>query len=606
LSDSDNKSDADAEKSTGRSFGKYRIINDDELPRLTKGQPGGRDKSAESDEERDGERGSGQAGRAGTADRGARAEGRPSPGAADRKTRPIRSLRTGFADRRLRAELADSTMQSDRRMRTELSDRGTPARRPARDEAADAKARADLGDSDARKGLDGRGPRFRRGDRRAVNGREVAGDAAAPSARPDSAARAGRTMRGKAAGPETRAQTAGRRDAQERPERSERPGAGGAGAAKSGEEGREHASARKGSCPSWLKSRVYKDKRSSEGDKNLLELQELIIRHSPVGTAVLDDSGRIRIRNGSFMETLGLEIDSQFGDIEAIVEMIDCADFAERFWEAVEMGTSVEADEEISAADGSVFLVHAVFVPVKLPSGVSWCISYVENAYERVVERAVPAGQMYEYQNYVARLATSSGDAIVGLDADGTVKYWNQGAEALFGFTEDEIVGKSALRLVPEDLRREAQLVLKVVRQKGVYRNFDTQRLSKSGERIPVTMTISAVRDEDGSFVGTAATCRDLRGAKDLHDKALEAEKLNAVLQIAVSVYHQINDPLCVIAANAQLLLSQLNGEDKEKTKRLKSIVDSAKRIGGVLDNLTELTGVEPQVVPSDEEDSAV
>jgi PAS domain S-box-containing protein len=596
LSDSDNKPDAGADKSGGRSFGKYRLINDDELPRLTTQQSGEQEGPAETDDEVDVEERRDSASPAGRSDRGTIPGGRARPDGADGRSRRTRSLR---------ADLAERGMRADRRLRADLSDPGTRYNRAARGESADLDAPAGTREESARSDLDGRGVRSRRSDQPTASDRRAREAPAVRGARADRAARTGRAMRAGPVGPGAQAQNRERPDRRERPERPKRGGASGPEAAGPVEESRERASARKGSCPSWLKSRVQKDKRSSESDRNLLELQELIIRHSPVGTAVLDNTGRIRIRNGSFLEILALEDDPQLGDIEAIAETVDCLDLTERFWDAVEMGTSAEADEEIAAADGGLFRVHAVFVPVNLPSGVNWCICYLDNAYDEPAHAQAPAGRMYEYQNYVARLATSSADAIIGLDADGTVKYWNQGAEALFGFTEDEIVGKSALPLIPDELRREAQLVLKVVRQKGVYRNFDTQRLNKSGERIPVTMTISSVRDEDGNFVGTAATCRDLRDAKDLRDKALEAEKLTAVLQIAISVYHQINDPLCVIAANAQLLLSQLNGEDKERTKRLESIVDSAKRISGVLDNLSELTGVEPQAVPPEDESSA-
>lgn len=356
--------------------------------------------------------------------------------------------------------------------------------------------------------------------------------------------------------------------------------------------------ARKGSCPSWLKSRVYKGGRPGKDENGLLELQELVIRHSPVGTAVLDNRGRIRIRNESFMESLGLDAEDAVEDIEEFSSRIEGVDLSGGFWDSIETGSTVEVEEEVVIGGETKTTIHVAFSPVSLPSGVSWCICYLETT-----SRSASRGGLLEYQNYVANLATSSADAIVGLDDDGSIKYWNQGAQALFGYTDDEIVGKSAMILVPGELKREAQLVLKVVREKGLYRNFDTHRIGKGGERIPVTMTVSAVRDENGKFIGTAATCQDLRASKDLHEKAMEAEKLNAVLQMAVSVYHKINNPLCVIAANAQLLLPKLAREKSEDAHRIESILDATKRISAVLEDLTRLTGVEPRMASTDKED---
>ncbi len=597
MSDNQDKSDKTANKFHGRSFGKYRLINDDELPRLTTEPSSAGDVSAGADRGGNGEPrpdSRTRAGRADRLDRTDRADGQRRDDPADRGARGM-AIRTGRgvrADRTLRADLADRGMRADRAMRAALADRGV------RTDLEDRRAQADRDDGGAGAHRPDRAMRGERAMRVNPADRGLPSDSEG-GGRP----RTDRPERG------VRAERAGRPDPLERTGPAAQAGAPDAEPARSDEGAQGRAGSRKGSCPSWLKSRVYKGKRPNGSDKNLLELQELIIRHSPVGTAVLDDRGRVRVRNGAFMEVIGLEADSHVEDIEEVADMIDGVDLWEMFWGAVETCTSVECEEEVRVADGDEALIHVLFVPVTLPSEASWCVCYIERAYERVVERVVenraPTNQIYEYQNYIARLATSSADAIVGLDAKGIVKYWNQGAEALFGFTEDEIVGRNALVLVPEDLRREAQLVLKVVLEKGVYRNFDTHRLNKSGERVPVTMTISAVRDEDGNFAGTAATCRDLRDAKDLHEKALEAEKLNAVLQVAVSVYHQINDPLCVIGANAQLLLSQSGGEDEERTKRLKSIADSAKKITRVLDSLSELTGVEPEIATSEDEDAA-
>jgi PAS domain S-box-containing protein len=355
---------------------------------------------------------------------------------------------------------------------------------------------------------------------------------------------------------------------------------------------------RKGSCPSWLKSQVDKRKKSGRNDKGLLELQGLIIRYSPVGTAVLDSRGRVRIRNECFMESLELEADDVIEDIDQVAGQVEGVNLSDSFWDAVETGSTVEFEKEVVIGGRSQVSIRVSFSPVSLPSGKSWCICYLEK-----IAKQVPASGLFEYQKYVAQIAMSSGDAIVGLDHDGSIQYWNQGAQALFGFTEDEIIGKSVMILVPEELRREAQVVLKVVHEKGVYRNFDTHRLHKSGERVPVTMTVSAVRDDNGKLIGTAATCKDLRVAKDLHEKALEAEKLNAVLQMAMSVYHQINNPLSVIAANAQLLMPKLEKEGGEATRKLDTIIDATKRINTVLEDLTRLTGVEPNVAEAKEEE---
>jgi PAS domain S-box-containing protein len=361
---------------------------------------------------------------------------------------------------------------------------------------------------------------------------------------------------------------------------------------------RKNSGGPKGSCPSWLKSGLYKGAPPSEDNHKVSELHEQTILNSPIGTAVIDSRGLIRMSNAAFLYAIGLDDGDTVRDIEEVGRRIKGVDVTNRFWDAVESQQDLKIEEQAEVEGRGKITLRVSFHPVGFQSAVCWCICYFEAAGSSTPTR----GQLWEYQNYVACVATSSGDAIVGLDIDGNIKYWNQGAQALFGYADEEILGRPVMQLVPEELRREAQLVLKVVMEQGLYKNYDTSRVHKSGRRIPVTMTVAAVRNEDGEFVGTAATLKDLRSSKDLHEKAVEAEKLNAVLQMAVTVYHQINNPLCVIAANTQLLLSRIQGSDSEEAVKLESVLEATRRISTVLEDLGRLTGVEPQIAQPEDD----
>ena len=122
----------------------------------------------------------------------------------------------------------------------------------------------------------------------------------------------------------------------------------------------------------------------------------------------------------------------------------------------------------------------------------------------------------------------TSRDAVVMVDPQGTVFDWNQGAEALFGYTADEMVGQSALqRLVPADLLAEAH-DLQVRAERGVVLPaFDTQRLDCAGRLIDVSMLIVPLRDLDGVFAGMALSMRDIRPSKQAER---DIQQLNATL----------------------------------------------------------------------------
>lgn len=113
----------------------------------------------------------------------------------------------------------------------------------------------------------------------------------------------------------------------------------------------------------------------------------------------------------------------------------------------------------------------------------------------------------------VRRLATiveSSADAIFSKDLDGTVRTWNQGAERLYGYTADEIVGQSIQLTIPENRGKEwTEAMARLARGEHV-EQMETERVRKDGQRIPVELTYSPLWDSKGKIVGISATVRDI------------------------------------------------------------------------------------------------
>src|ERR1700684_756204 len=92
----------------------------------------------------------------------------------------------------------------------------------------------------------------------------------------------------------------------------------------------------------------------------------------------------------------------------------------------------------------------------------------------------------------------SSDDAIIANDLDGLVRSWNKGAETIFGFTADEIIGRPINKIVPFDrIDEKAALVKRVSRGENIV-HFETKRLCKDGTIIPVSLTVSPIRDDRG------------------------------------------------------------------------------------------------------------
>ncbi len=124
----------------------------------------------------------------------------------------------------------------------------------------------------------------------------------------------------------------------------------------------------------------------------------------------------------------------------------------------------------------------------------------------------------------LAAIVASSDDAIYGWTVDGVVNSWNRGAEALFGYTRAEIVGRPFLVLVPADLAVDATARLGEIQQALRVEPFDTTLVHKDGTVIEVSVTVSAVRDVDGNVVGGATIARDITDRRQA-EQALRASE---------------------------------------------------------------------------------
>ncbi|HEY3988851.1 MAG TPA: PAS domain S-box protein [Acidobacteriaceae bacterium] len=143
-----------------------------------------------------------------------------------------------------------------------------------------------------------------------------------------------------------------------------------------------------------------------------------------------------------------------------------------------------------------------------------------------------------------AAIIESSDDAILSKDLTGKITSWNPAATRILGYTSDEMVGASILRIIPEDLHADEAVILAKIRAGEHIDHFETVRLTKDGRRLDVSLSISPVRDHSGNVIGAAKILRDISARKALELSLLQAEKLAATGRVAATIAHEINNPL--------------------------------------------------------------
>ncbi len=122
---------------------------------------------------------------------------------------------------------------------------------------------------------------------------------------------------------------------------------------------------------------------------------------------------------------------------------------------------------------------------------------------------------------YLAAVVDTSNDAIVSKALDGTITSWNKSAEGMFGYRAEEIVGRNIRLLIPADLQAEEDEILSRLRAGGYVEHYETVRLTKGGQRLEVSLSISPIKNQAGDVIGAAKIARDITARKQVEEQLI-------------------------------------------------------------------------------------
>ncbi|MGC1269134.1 MAG: PAS domain S-box protein [Croceibacterium sp.] len=149
---------------------------------------------------------------------------------------------------------------------------------------------------------------------------------------------------------------------------------------------------------------------------------------------------------------------------------------------------------------------------------------------------------MIQVYDFYAALVESSDDAIVAKDINGVVISWNPAAERLFGYSNEEMCGRSIRCLLPNDRGDEEDLILKRIRGGERVAQYQTQRLHKDGHAVDISVTVSPVRDSAGTIVGASKIARNIGPMLDNQRRLRESEARLRMLADNIAQFAWIAD----------------------------------------------------------------
>jgi PAS domain S-box-containing protein len=191
---------------------------------------------------------------------------------------------------------------------------------------------------------------------------------------------------------------------------------------------------------------------------------------------------------------------------------------------------------------------------------------------------------------YLAAIVDSSDDAIIGKTLDGTIISWNKGAERIYGYTAEEVIGRPISVLIPPDRPDELPSILARLARGERIEHYRTKRARKSGQVIDVSVTISPVQDETGKIIGASAIARDVTAQEEMTNEALRIRE-----QFISVAAHELRTPLTTLYARIQLVERRLGRNEIDPAIMLRDVTlvrQAADRLKALIDRLLDISRI--------------
>lgn len=295
--------------------------------------------------------------------------------------------------------------------------------------------------------------------------------------------------------------------------------------------------------------------------------------------------GIITSWNPGATKLFGYTEEEAIGQHVSIIIPKDCLVEEDLIIENVRKGQKIEHFETVRMAkDGTEKFVSLTISPIKNKKG------EVIGASKIVRDLSHKDGEE-EKQARLAAIVSSSDDAIISKTLKGIITSWNNSAEKMFGYTEEEAIGKHISLIIPKDRLPEETTIIDSIRRGEKIDHFETVRVAKDGTERQISLTVSPIKNTRGKIIGASKIARDISLRLEAErQQALYTERLQELNkykdEFMVMASHELKTPLTVIMANLQLLQELMKNDQNAifVEKSVKQVDKLSELIGNLLD----------------------
>jgi PAS domain S-box-containing protein len=211
--------------------------------------------------------------------------------------------------------------------------------------------------------------------------------------------------------------------------------------------------------------------------------------------------------------------------------------------------------------------------------------------------------QLGEYRSKLASIIDSSEDAILSKDLNGIITSWNRGAEHMYGYTREDVVGKHISLLTPSDRADEISEILQKIARGESLEHYESVRVTKDGRNLDVSVSVSPLRDATGNIVGASAIVRDITAQKRAEGQLRQSQKMEAIGRLAGGVAHDFNNILGIINACNEFLRDRIEpaAEPSLYVDNIKKAIERGTSLTKQLLAFSRTSAIQPRVLDLNE-----